>query len=129
MLNAHFTYNAPKGFEWVAHLIPIAFGGVFLFLGATLVGKALITRFGHSEIIVTPGRIRSVERVGFIFHASSRVLASLTRLEIVKPEAGSMPDGELLMNLEAYFSDSMPFFLGQRYPVEALKPIAKELIG
>jgi hypothetical protein len=121
--------RVPVDHSLSAKIVGVIFGAIFILLAMPIVIRGLILRFGHSEIVLARGRIRSIEQAGFIFHTSSRSLATLTRLDIVKPPFDAKTAGEPPMNLEAYFSDAMPFTLALLYPADTLKPIARELLG
>ena len=97
--------------------------------GVVWVAKILITRFGHSEIVLEPGRIRNIERLGPLWQWSTHSLATMNRLYIVRPEIVLKTRGEPLMMFEAYFSDRPPLKLASLYPTEALKPVARELLA
>ncbi len=112
-----------------ATIVGVIWGGIFALLAMPIAVRGLILRFGHSEIVLARGRIRSIERAGFLFLRSSRSLATLTRLDIVKPPFEQKSDVAQLRILEAYFSDGMPFSLALMYCADTLKPIAKELLG
>jgi hypothetical protein len=114
LVGGHVTISAPAGFEGVATATTAAFYGCFVLLGGSLVAGSLISRFGHSEIVLLPGRIRSVERLGPICGWKTRSMATLIRLDVVKPPTDEKTDGDSLMILEAYFSDAMPFRLAWR---------------
>jgi hypothetical protein len=128
LLGLHVTSGSPQA-SWGNKIV----GGVIcvftVLLTAPIVMKALISRFGHSEIVLTRGRIRCIERVGFIFLTSSRSLATLIRLDVVPPAFTAKSRGEPPMNLDGYFTDGMPFTLAMFYPTDTLKPIAKELLS
>jgi hypothetical protein len=121
--------RVPVDHSVTAKIVGVIWGGIFILIAMPIVTRGVILRFGHSEIVLARGRIRSIERAGFLFLTSSRSLATLTRLDIVKPPFEQKSDVAQLRTLEAYFSDGMPFRLASMYSADTLKPIAKELLG
>ena len=116
--------------EWVgACLLFLLFAGGFCLLGGTLIVKALISQFGHSEIHLLPDRIRNVERWGPLFFRQTRPLSSLRRLNVVPAHTVGKPSADHEMALEAYFDDDMPLRLALLYRTDTLNRFAEALLA
>jgi hypothetical protein len=106
----------------------------FVLVGLTVAIVGLLVLIGHSEIELSGGKLRAIERAGPLHWTRSRPADAIRRLEFssapVLGVSGQPITSGPLANLDrirAVFDQAKPLILADAYPVEWLRPLADDL--
>jgi hypothetical protein len=127
VLDSKPTFSGPFLAQHIGYLVAALICGGFYLIGGGLILGTLIHRFGHNEIHLWPGHIRTYSRLGFLRIWSTHRLDTLTRVAVRSKDGSSYPSAEHEMALDAFVANSVAISLANGYSREQLLVVAQHL--
>ncbi len=132
MIGAAQSIHSPNGqFQWFGVAFTLS-GLPFFFVGLVPIGFGLAIMFGNSEIEISRGSIRAIERIGPLRWTRKRPIDAITRLLVVgtvertsSESSGSVPIGSKVIRAE--FNNRKSLWLAMAYPLDLLTPLADDI--
>ena len=126
-LNSKPTFSGPFLAEPIGYAVAALFCGGFYLIGGGLLVGTLFHRFGHNEIHLWPGHIRTYSRLGFLCVWRTYRLDTLTRLAVRPSDGTNNSSSEQDMALDAFVANSVAISLARGYSREQLLVVARHL--
>jgi hypothetical protein len=127
VLNSKPTFSGPFLAEPIGYAVAALFCGGFYLIGGGLLLGTLIHRFGHNEIHLWPGHIRTYSRLGLLRIWRTHPFDTLTRLAVRPSDGTNNPSAEQDMALDAFVANSVAISLARCYSREQLLVVARHL--